>query len=84
LLIFFVAGALGSVADHWVHMLPQLLNSSPSQNFDIHKYLNNHGKLSFALQQQKVLVDPSNSQVGVFGEIGLLEREGGDDVTLQV
>ncbi len=79
-----MASALGSVADRWVHMLPQLLNSSPSQNFDIHKYLNNHGKLSFALQQHKVLVDPSNSQVSVFGEIGLLEREGGDDVTLQV
>jgi hypothetical protein len=65
-------------------MLPQLLNSSPSQNFDIHKYLNNDGKLSFALQQHKVLLDASNSQVGVFGEIGLLEREGSDNVTLKV
>ncbi len=43
LLIFFVAGVLCSVADHWVHILP-LQNSSQSQNFDIHKYLNNHGK----------------------------------------
>ncbi len=33
---------------------------------------NNHGMLSFTLQQHKVLVDPSNSQVGVFGEIGVL------------
>jgi hypothetical protein len=44
----------------------------------------NHGKLSFALQQHKVLLDPNNNQVRVFGEIGLLKREGGDNVTLKV
>jgi hypothetical protein len=63
------------------HLLPwdffvRLLHLSESRH--------NHGKLSFALQQHKVLLDPSNSQVGVFGEIGLLEKEGGDNVTLKV
>jgi hypothetical protein len=48
------------------------------------KRRHNHGKLSFALQQHKVLLDPSNSQVSVFGEIELLEREGGDNVTFKV
>ncbi len=63
LLIFFVAGTLCSVADHWVHILP-LQNSSQSQNFDIHKYLNNHGKFWFTLQQCKILL------VGVLGKLG--------------